>query len=140
MLVFTTAACLGGGGGSTTTTTSANASANGPGCQFIVASEARRATVPIINQSVFLDNATANPTVCYDKITFTFQPGGDGDLPPAYTVQYVPTNAPGVREQRDGVADRGPRHPRGDHPPGVGDQRGEPHLQGQPAAGVRRPT
>jgi len=96
VLVFTTAACLGGGGGSTTTTTSANASNNGPGCQFIVASEAPRATIPIINQTVFLDNATANPTVCYDKITFTFQPGGGGDLPPAYTVQYVPSNAPGV--------------------------------------------
>jgi len=96
VLVFSTAACLGGGGGSTTTTTSANASANGAGCQFIVASEAPRATIPIINQSVFLDNATANPTVCYDKITFTFEPGGDGDLPPAYTVQYVPSNAPGV--------------------------------------------
>ena len=92
--MFATAACFGGGGGSATPTSTAPA--HGPGCQFIVASEAKRQTVPIINQAVFLDNAGAVPTVCYDDITFSFAPGGDGDLPPAYTVQYVPLNAPEV--------------------------------------------
>jgi hypothetical protein len=94
-ITLTTASCFGGGGG-TTTPTSTTSPNNGPGCQFIVASEAKRETLPIINQSVFLDDAAAAPTVCYDQITFTFQPGGDGDLPPAYAVQYVPLNAPGV--------------------------------------------
>ncbi len=96
MLTFATAACFGGGGGSATPT-STTSPGNGPGCQFIVASEAKRETVPIINQAVFLDNAGGVPTVCYDDITFSFAPGGDGDLPPAYTVQYVPLNAPEVQ-------------------------------------------
>jgi len=94
-ITFTTASCFGGGGGTATPTSTTSAN-NGPGCQFIVASEAKRETLPIINQSVFLDDAAAAPTVCYDEMTFTFQPGGDGDVPPAYTVQYVPLNAPGV--------------------------------------------
>jgi hypothetical protein len=96
VVAFTTSACFGGGGGSTTPTSTTSPASRGPGCQFIVASEAKRETIPIINQSVFLDNAGAVPTVCYDEITFTFAPGADGDLPPAYTVQYVPLNAPGV--------------------------------------------
>ena len=96
MLAFTVTACFGGGGGSATPTSTTSSAAKGPGCQFIVASEAKRETLPIINQSVFLDDAGAVPTVCYDLITFSFAPGGDGDVPPAYTVQYVPLNAPGV--------------------------------------------
>ena len=51
-------------------------------------------TTPLISQAEYLDAATAAPTVCYDDITFTFQQGNNSDLPPAYTVQYVPVNKP----------------------------------------------
>jgi hypothetical protein len=35
-----------------------------------------------------MNNAVATPSVCYDKITFTFNKGNNPDLPPAYSVQY----------------------------------------------------
>ena len=96
VLTFAAAACAGGGGATATRTSATSSASRGPGCRFIVASEAKRTTVPIINQTVFLDDASAVPTVCYDKITFTFAAGAGGDLPPAYSVQYVPLNAPTV--------------------------------------------
>lgn len=94
-LMMVTAGCFGGGGGSASRSSNhSGGSNNGPGCQFIVASEAKRATTPLITQAEYLDAATAAPSVCYDKITFTFAVGNNPDLPPAYTVQYVPVSAP----------------------------------------------
>jgi hypothetical protein len=92
------ASCSGGGGSSSSRRPSSGAgSSSDPGCQFIVASEDKRATIPIITMPVALIDATARPTVCYDKISFIFQPGNDGDLPPSYTVFYAkPPFAPGI--------------------------------------------
>jgi len=92
------ASCSGGGGSSSSHRPSNGAgSSNDPGCQFIVASQDKRATVPIITMPVALIDATARPSVCYDKISFIFQPGNDGDLPPSYTVFYAkPPFAPGI--------------------------------------------
>jgi len=126
-ITATTSACLGGGSGSThrasvTTTT------NGPGCQFIVASEAKRVEPARITEPVFLTSATATPTVCYDKVTFVFatadsvpgvpttttttMPGQTTTTtnpltvgyPPGYTVQYVkPPFAPGLRSATEEI-------------------------------------
>jgi hypothetical protein len=88
-LLSVVAACTSGGGASPTRPKSPAAlSNNDPGCQFIVAGTDKRQTVPLINQSEFLVNAAATPTVCYDKISFVFEVGNGPDLPPAYTVQY----------------------------------------------------
>ena len=57
-----------------------------PGCEFLVAREAKR-TIPAAKDLVFLTDAVATPQPCYDKITFTFQSTG-ADLPPGYDVEY----------------------------------------------------
>jgi hypothetical protein len=97
-MTLVAASCFGGGGGSSSRSrSSSGGSSSDPGCQFIVAGEEKRATVPIITMPVALIDAAARPTVCYDKITFTFQPGNDGDLPPSYSVFYAkPPFAPGL--------------------------------------------
>jgi hypothetical protein len=59
----------------------------GPGCQFIVAGTEKRFTQALPDEE-FLQAATAEPTTCYDKITFVFDPGDGPDLPPGYTVEY----------------------------------------------------
>ena len=107
-------ACLGGGGGSNPAhQPSATVTTNGPGCQLIVASEAKRTEPAAITQPVYLSSASAYNSVCYDKITFVFTPGTAvpgvttttpttlpgatptttnpeaTDLPPGYTVQYM---------------------------------------------------
>ncbi len=126
VLALVAAACLGGGSQArqpaTTTTT------NGPGCQFIVASEASRSEPAAITQPVFLTSASATPTVCYDKITFVFTPGSQiigvpttttttvpgatttttnpalSDYPPGYSVQYMkPPFAPGLRSATEQI-------------------------------------
>jgi hypothetical protein len=114
-IALTSSACLGGGGGSGATRSrpSATATTNGPGCQFIVASEAKRTEPTPIAQPVYLTSASAASTVCYDKITFVFTPGTavpgvvptttttvpgatttttnpeTANFPPGYTVQYM---------------------------------------------------
>ena len=127
VLALVSSACLGGGGSQsrqedTTTTT------NGPGCQFIVASEARRTEPAAITQPVYLTSASATPTVCYDKITFVFSapsavagapttttttlPGATttttnpllSEYPPGYTVQYMkPPFAPHLQSATEEI-------------------------------------
>jgi hypothetical protein len=58
-----------------------------PGCEFLVAREAKR-SIPAPKDLVFLTDAVATPQPCYDKITFTFQSTG-ADLPPGYSVEYA---------------------------------------------------
>jgi hypothetical protein len=57
-----------------------------PGCEFLVAREAKR-TIPAPKDVLFLTDAVAAPQPCYDKITFTFRSTG-ADLPPGYEVEY----------------------------------------------------
>lgn len=59
----------------------------GPGCRFIVANEARRHQPPA-DHLEYLNDAFAEPNVCYDKITFVFDRGNGSDAPPGYTVEY----------------------------------------------------
>jgi hypothetical protein len=106
VLLTVVSACSGGSSASRPRRRT-HAVSNGPGCQYIVAGVDKRATVPLINQAEYLVNASATPTVCYDKISFVFDKGNAPDLPPAYTVQYkTPPFAPGLStatEQLDGV-------------------------------------
>ena len=99
--------CFGGGGGSSSShraRAGAGLSSNDPGCQFIVAGEAKRSTVPLITMAEYLINATAQPTVCYDKITFTFDKGNNPDLPPSYSVFYKqPPIAPGLASSAESL-------------------------------------
>jgi len=117
-LAVLSSACLGGGGGSNASRSRAGetTTTNGPGCQFIVASEAKRSEPAAVAQPVFLTGASATSTVCYDKITFVFAAGNAvpgvttttttttptvpgatttttnpdaANLPPGYTVQYM---------------------------------------------------
>jgi hypothetical protein len=57
-----------------------------PGCEFLVAREAKR-SIPAPKDILFLTDAVAAPQPCYDKITFTFASTG-ADLPPGYDVEY----------------------------------------------------
>lgn len=103
------AACAGGGDSSTSSTTrptrSDGAATDGPGCRYIVAGTERRSTTPG-KDLMFLTAAVAEPTTCYDKITFTFDPGDGPDLPPGYTVEYrEPPFLEGVRTSTEGFKD-----------------------------------
>lgn len=64
-------------------------SANDPGCRFIVAATGSRSTIPGATVE-YLTSAVAEPFACYDKVTFTFDPGDAPveETPPAYTVEY----------------------------------------------------
>lgn len=64
-------------------------STDDPGCEFIVAGTGTRSTTP--GESVeYLVDAVAEPFECFDKVTFTFDPGDAPveDTPPGYTVEY----------------------------------------------------
>jgi hypothetical protein len=96
-LALVAASCFGGGGAASHARAAGRVSSNDPGCQFIVAGEAKRSTVPLINLAEYLIDATARATVCYDQITFTFDKGSNPDLPPSYSVFYKqPPFAPGL--------------------------------------------
>ena len=74
---------------SSRTTTPTGLSASNPGCKYIVAGTEKRATPPAADlPTEYLTNAVAEPFVCYDKVTFTFDKGDGTGLPPAYTVEY----------------------------------------------------
>jgi hypothetical protein len=92
--------CFGGGSSASPShraRRSVAASSNDPGCQFIVAGDAKRSTVPLVNMAEYLIDATARPSVCYDKITFTFERGNSPNLAPSYSVFYrQPPIAPGL--------------------------------------------
>jgi hypothetical protein len=101
------ASCSGGGGESSSSRShgSSAASSSDPGCQFIVAGVDKRETVPIITMPVALIDASARPTVCYDRVSFIFQPGNDGDLPPSYSVFYAkPPFAPGLTASAESLS------------------------------------
>ena len=109
VLVVTIAtACSSGGSGSSSTTTTTRASKTkgaGNTCRFIVASTGRRfRQAPADLQ--YLQSATAEPTECYDKITFTFDKGDGPDLPPGYIVEYrEPPFVEGLRSSAEGFPD-----------------------------------
>jgi hypothetical protein len=109
-LTIVASACFGGGGGGATSTKRQGGSSNGndPGCQYVAASTLTRKIAPRVDKTEYLTDATATPTVCYDQITFVFQPGDAINLPPnvapavfppSYTVQYKqPPFAPGLNK------------------------------------------
>lgn len=108
LIVTVATACSSGGSGSSsgpTTTTSTTASGSDSGCEFIVASTGRRfRQAPADLQ--YLQTATAEPTECYDKITFTFDHGDGPDLPPGYLVEYrEPPFIEGIRSSSEGFPD-----------------------------------
>lgn len=109
LLLSMTSACSGGGtdpsGRTTSTTRVARSGAADSTCEFIVAATGRRTrTAPADLQ--YLQTATAEPTECYDKITFTFDHGDGPDLPPGYTVEYrEPPFVEGIRSSAEGFPD-----------------------------------
>jgi hypothetical protein len=78
----------------------------GPACEFIVAGTERRFTRPLPD-TAFLESAVAEPTTCYDKITFLFNSGDGPDLPPGYNVEYreAPFDYEGVPNSTAGFDD-----------------------------------
>ena len=55
---------------------------------------------------MYLTDAVVEPTVCYDKITFTFDPGDGPDLPPGYVVEYrKPPFVEGIHTTTEGFKD-----------------------------------
>jgi hypothetical protein len=117
IVLVTCAACTGStdsggsaapGSGSKKGTPTGKRHNKGPGCQYIVAGDAKRST-PVGTNLEYLVDAVAAPTTCYDAITFTFDPGDGPDLPPAYTVEYrtkpfglegIPTSTAGFKQAR----------------------------------------
>jgi hypothetical protein len=107
-LTIAASACFGGGGGGATGSKRGGRSSgpNGPGCQFVTASTLARKVPPRVDRTEYLTDANAQNTVCYDQITFLFNPGDATNLPPSvaasvyppsYTVQYKqPPFAPGL--------------------------------------------
>jgi hypothetical protein len=89
-LLVAGAACGGGAGDSAASGASRpvrHKRDTGPGCEHIVASDGKRFRRPGKNL-MYLTDAVAEPTVCYDKITFVFDVGDGPDLPPGYVVEY----------------------------------------------------
>ncbi len=108
-LVAMSAACSGSGTGGDASTTAATKAAkadtrelNGPGCRYIVAGTESRST-PAGDTLQYLTSAVTEPTECYDKITFEFDPGDGPDLPPGYTVEYrKPPFIEGIKSSTEG--------------------------------------
>ena len=109
-LTIVASACFGGGGGGGGATNAkhqgGSSNASDPGCQYVTASTLTRKVAPRVDRTEYLIDATATSTVCYDQITFVFNPGDATNLPPnvspavfppSYTVQYKqPPFAPGL--------------------------------------------
>jgi hypothetical protein len=114
-LALVASACFGGGGGGATRAKHQNGSSggNGPGCQYVTGSTLTREIPPRVDKAEYLVDATAVSTVCYDEITFVFQPGDAQNLPPSgapsvyppsYTVQYKqPPFAPGIKSSAEAL-------------------------------------
>ena len=78
----------------------------GPGCEHIVASTGKRFRRPSKNL-IYMVDAVAEPTACYDKITFVFDPGDFPDLPPGYIVEYrKPPFVEGINTTTEGFKRR----------------------------------
>jgi hypothetical protein len=115
-LTIVASACFGGGGGGTTSAKRQGGSSNAgdPGCQTVTASTLTRRIAPRVDKTEYLTDATATPTVCYDQITFVFQPGDATNLPPniapapfppSYLVQYKqPPFAPGLKASAESLS------------------------------------
>jgi hypothetical protein len=90
-LMAVSAACTGGGADDATSSraddTEARADEQGPGCEHIVASGGRRFRRPGTDL-IYMVDAVTEPSVCYDKISFVFDPGDGPDMPPGYLVEY----------------------------------------------------
>ncbi len=111
LLVAVSAACSGSGSGSDASTSATTVDKpdtrelDGPGCQYIVAGTESRST-PAGDTLQYLTSAVAEPTQCYDKITFEFDPGDGPDLPPGYTVEYrKPPFIEGIKSSTEGFDD-----------------------------------
>ncbi len=112
MLVAASAACSGSGSGSDASTTAHTKAArtvtrklDGPGCQYIVAGTESRST-PAGDTLQYLTSAVTEPTECYDKIMFEFDPGNGPDVPPGYTVEYrKPPFVEGIKSSTEGFDD-----------------------------------
>jgi hypothetical protein len=110
VLVAVSAGCSGSSGGSSTTATTTSATTArpataGPGCQYIVAGTEPRSTAGG-DTLQYLTSAIAEPTTCYDKVTFAFDQGGGPDLPPGYTVEYKkPPFVEGITSSTEGFKD-----------------------------------
>jgi hypothetical protein len=77
----------------------------GPGCRYIIASTGRRVRQPTKNL-IYLTDAVAEPTVCYDKITFSFDKADGPDMPPGYIVEYrKPPFVEGIHTTTEGFKD-----------------------------------
>jgi hypothetical protein len=115
-LTIVASACSGGGGGGTTSTKRQGGSSNAsdPGCQTVAASTLTRKVAPRVDRTEYLTGASATSTVCYDQITFLFDPGDATNLPPniapavfppSYTVQYKqPPFAPGLKASTESLS------------------------------------
>jgi hypothetical protein len=107
-LLLVGAACSGGGGDSSASGAAARPrelSEQGPGCEHIVAAEGKRFRRPPENLMYVID-AVAEPTVCYDKITFVFDVADGPDLPPGYVVEYrKPPFVEGINTTTEGFKD-----------------------------------
>jgi hypothetical protein len=57
-------------------------------CQYIVAGTESRSTPAPGDGVPYLVSAVAEPTTCYDKVSFVFDEGDSSGLPPGYTVEY----------------------------------------------------
>jgi hypothetical protein len=115
-LTLVASACFGGGGGGANGAKRGGGSSGGnsPGCQFVAASTLTRKVPPRVDKTEYLTGATAQNTVCYDEITFVFDPGDAANLPPSvapsvyppsYTVQYKqPPFAPGLTASAESLS------------------------------------
>jgi hypothetical protein len=109
LLVAVSTACSGSGSDASTSATTVarpdTRELGGPGCQYIVAGTESRST-PAGDTLQYLTSAVAEPTQCYDKITFEFDAGDGPDLPPGYTVEYrKPPFIEGIKSSTEGFDD-----------------------------------
>jgi hypothetical protein len=106
-LLLGAAACAGGGDSSASSAQlrPPERRDDGPGCQHIVAAQGRRFKRPGTDLMYLID-AVAEPTVCYDKITFLFDVGDGPHLPPGYVVEYrKPPFVEGINTTTEGFKD-----------------------------------
>ncbi len=112
-LTIVATACFGGGGTTTQKPRGGGSNGGDPGCGSVAASTLARKSPPRVDKTEYLTDATAQPTVCYDQITFVFDPADATNLPPSvaasvyppsYTVQYkTPPFAPNLNSSAESL-------------------------------------